>query len=156
MDTYSAYPRGISVIKPEPHFVDNGPQDVHQLRHIPKHDQNTCRTVLINDLPSNTKITQVFPLLKGGIIVEATLLETSTIFKKNTRSAMVWFYDSDAAAAYVSWAKKTWLHCDGVALDVQMIKTPTWKITHNLEYDIEAKGCRRAFTVYNLPQPVDE
>ena len=143
----------LEIIKLEPYVPDKGPQEATQLFAGSKEDSSPIafRAVIIHGLPRETKIDKVLSLVRGGIVVEATIFDTSSFFNSSSSSAIVWFYHAEAAAAFIASAKKTPLKLEDTALQVKPLSTSTWPLTKNMIHNIEVVGCRRAFTVTNLP-----
>ena len=133
-----------------------GPHSLDALRYTPGLTaKNAYRTIIISNLSQSTNYEQLFSNLRGGIIVQAQLLKTSTITKTATCTALVHFFKQDAAEAFAAFAKEHGVIVGGLRAEVTMLATPTWFIQPSLRYGIEICNYSRCFEVTGLPEVVE-
>ena len=117
------------------------------IRYIPRPiDQNVLRTVLINGLPDNTTALDLLQKVRGGLVLNAQLVQDPT----QGKAALITFLDESAATAYAEFAAKHLLKIHGMTLHVTRLSTPTWPTPQStLELVTNAKATR-CFEIPNM------
>ncbi|KAF6232322.1 hypothetical protein HO173_009427 [Letharia columbiana] len=130
---------------PYPDFFKYG------IRYVPKtYEQDVYRTVAISGLPPSVTMMALLEKVRGGMLVDAKLLDTAKITGSNT--ALVTFLHERSAMAYEDRAKEHPIAFNNVVAQVAVIPTPTWPIPVNLRTGIEEFGRTRCFEVHNIPR----
>ena len=134
---------------PYPDFFKYGIRYV--IRYVPKtYEQDVYRTVAISGLPPSVTMMALLEKVRGGMLVDAKLLDTAKITGSNT--ALVTFLHERSAMAYEDRAKEHPIAFNNVVAQVAVIPTPTWPIPVNLRTGIEEFGRTRCFEVHNIPR----
>lgn len=134
---------------PYPDFFKYGIRYV--IRYVPKtYEQDVYRTVAISGLPPSVTMMALLEKVRGGMLVDAKLLDTAKITGSNT--ALVTFLHERSAMAYEDRAKEHPIAFNNVVAQVAVIPTPTWPIPVDLRTGIEEFGRTRCFEVHNIPR----
>lgn len=117
------------------------------IRYIPRPiDHNVLRTVLINGLPDNTTALDLLQKVRGGLVLNAQLVQVPT----KGKAALITFLDESAATAYAGFAAKHPIKIHSMTLRVRSLSTPTWPTPHStLELVTNAKTTR-CFEIPNM------
>lgn len=125
----------------------------HGIRYDPKtYEQDVYRTVAISRLPPSVTMMGLLEKVRGGMLVDAKLLDTAKITGSNT--ALVTFLRERSAMAYEEHAKKYPIAFSNVVARVAVVRTPTWPVPANLRRGIENSGNTRCFEVHNVPRHI--
>ena len=123
------------------------------IRYVPNtHQRDTYRTIIISCLPANLTIARLLEKVRGGMVIDAKLLDTIKLTR--SKSALVIFLHEHSAAAYVDHAKSNPIIFDGVAAQVTVVCTPTWPIPPNLQNQIYQQARTRCLEVHNFPSSI--
>lgn len=123
------------------------------IRYVPKlHEQDVYRTVAISGLLPSVTMMALLEKVRGGMLVDAKLLDTSKIIGSNT--ALVTFLHERAAKAYEDHAKMHPIAFNNVVAQVSVILTPTWPMPVNIRTSIEEFGHTRCFEVHGIPRNI--
>ena len=123
----------------------------HGIRYIPRiHEQNVYRTVAISGLSPSVTMRHLLGKVRGGMLVDAKILDTAKITGSNT--ALVTFLHEQSARAYKDHAEKYPISFSNVIVQVAVVPTPTWPIPANIRAAIEEYGRTRCFEVHNIPR----
>lgn len=113
---------------------------------------NTFRTLLISDLPQEATMTAILDQVKGGVVVDAKLLNTSTI--TGGKTALVTFLHERSASALVAHAENHPITLNNQTARVSFLKTPTWP-DRQLSQKVVFDGARtRCLEVSKYPRRV--
>ena len=122
------------------------------IRYVPKvYDQDAYRTVVISGLPSSITMKALLEKVRGGMIVDAKLLDTEKITGSNT--ALVTFLYELSAMAYEDHAREHPIVFNNAPARIAVVPTPTWPMSFSLRSAIELEHTR-CFEVHNLPRDV--
>lgn len=123
----------------------------HGICYVPKVDEgDVYRTVVISGLLPSITMTTLLKKVRGGMLVDAKLLDTAKFTGSNT--ALVTFLHERSAKAYENHAKKHPIAFNNLVVQVAIVPTPTWPIPVKLSTSIEAFGRTRCFEVHNIPR----
>ena len=119
------------------------------IRYIPRNNErDVYRTVIISGLPSNMTLMKLLGKVRGGMVIDASILDTTAITQG--RSALVTFLHENSAVAYKNYTAEHPLKFDGSAARVDIVRTPTWPIPANLLALIH-QGRTRCFEARKFP-----
>lgn len=125
----------------------------HGIRYVPKnYEQDVYRTVAISRLPPCVTLMALLEKVRGGMLVDAKLVDTAKITSSNT--ALVTFLHETSAMAYEEYAKKHPIAFSNVVAQIVVVRTPTWPVPVNLRRGIEDFGKTRCFEVHNVPRNI--
>ena len=117
-----------------------------------KDQRDVYRTVTMSGLPAVIANSAILSQVKGGAVVDFTLLDTIKIIGSNT--ALITFLHEHSAMAYEEHAKEHQILFDGSAAQVTLLTTPTWPIRPKLRKAIFDHQHTRCIEVYNFPRTV--
>ena len=121
------------------------------IRYVPdEEERDVYRTVLISNLPADITMHQVLDKVRGGIVVDAKLLDTMKLVGGN--SALIVFLREHAALDYEEQAKCHPIYFHGSLANVRMVLTPTWPIDPGLRGAIDAHQHTRCLEVHKFPR----
>ena len=127
---------------------------VHGLQYTPTDpDSDSLRTTLILGLPAGTRMMHVLDKVRGGLIIDAQLLDTLSV--TNTITAKVVFHRAEAAELYKSFVHDHPFTINGATIQVRILATPTWPINLRLRKAIGELSQTRCFEVHNIPSNID-
>ena len=109
------------------------------------------RTILISNLPSDATMPQVLDRIRGGAVLDAKLLDTTSI--TGHKSAMITFVHEHAALAYQEYATKHAVVLHGLTFKVTVL-TPTWPTSPRIRQAITDYQHTRCLEVHNFPRSV--
>ncbi|KAL9629577.1 MAG: hypothetical protein Q9164_006822 [Protoblastenia rupestris] len=115
-------------------------------------DSNYRRTIVMSNLSSSTTMTDILAKVRGGMILEAKLLDTLAIKKSNT--AIITFLREGAAEAYASFAKEHHIAINDKIVQVSVVPTPTWPIPLNIRKALD-HGQTRCCEVTGFSSTID-
>ncbi|KAK4690350.1 hypothetical protein P7C71_g6422, partial [Lecanoromycetidae sp. Uapishka_2] len=125
----------------------------HGIRYVPRStDRYLYRTVTISNLPADVTMTMLLHKIRGGMIVDAQLLNTGSI--TGSLSALVTFLHEHSAMAYEEHVKNHPIEFLGTVPHISLVPTPTWPIPVNLWSGIFDHGRTRCFEVHGYPRYV--
>ncbi|KAL9099739.1 MAG: hypothetical protein Q9163_004805 [Psora crenata] len=123
------------------------------VQYVPtEQNDDRFRTVLVSGLPPEARIVHVLEKIRGGIVLDAKLLDTLSI--TNSKTAIVTFYYETAAKAYVAFAKRNLIVINGTSVQVNLVASPTWPKTINIRKAVDVYGQTRCFEVRNIAQQI--
>lgn len=126
---------------------------VHGLRFRPgPEDTNVYRTLLITNLPADLTLAKLLDEVRGGVIFDAQLLNTTSI--TGSHSAIIAFLNQDAAMAYKEYVTKHAIIFQGLLAKVSML-TPTWPIKFQRYKQIIDHKRTRCLEIHDFPQSVE-
>ena len=111
--------------------------------------RNVYRTVLISDLPSHVTMTSLLEQVRGGLVIEARLLNTENITGHQT--GWIAFQRENAARAFFNYAEHNTITFEGKSVTVTMLETPTWPISMMLQNSITNFKHTRCLEVHKFP-----
>ncbi len=114
-------------------------------------ESNVYRTVRISGLPSDTTIMKLLEKVRGGMVLDAKLLDTKSITGDMT--GLVIFLHEYAAMAYEEHAQQHPISFNGLVARIETVSTPTWPIPINQRKAIN-DGTTRCFEVHNFPRTI--
>lgn len=130
---------------PYPDFFKYG------IRYFPRiHEQNAYRTVAISGLSPSVTMRVLLGKVRGGMLVDANILDTAKITGSNT--ALVTFLHERSARAYTDYAGKHPIAFSNAIAQISVVSTATWPIPANIRAAIEEFGRTRCFEVHNIPR----
>ncbi|KAL9125517.1 MAG: hypothetical protein Q9217_005289 [Psora testacea] len=120
----------------------------HGIQYTPTEDDDDwLRTVLVSGLPADTRMIHVLEKVRGGVILDAKLLDTLSITNNSTNTALVTFLHGDAAKQYHTFANEHPITIRGAIAQVSIVATPTWPTTINIHKAVNDYGHTRCFEV---------
>ena len=121
------------------------------IRYMPdEEERNIYRTILISNLPADITIHQLLEKVRGGIVVDAKLMDTMKLLGGN--SALIIFLHEHAALDYEEHAKCHPIFFHDSLANVRMVSTPTWPIDPGLRDAIDNHQHTRCLEVHNFPR----
>ncbi len=121
------------------------------IRYVPKiHEHDIYRTVSISGLQPSVTMMALLEKVRGGMVVDAKLLDTAKITGSNT--GLVTFFYERSARAYENYAKQHRIAFSDVVAQVAVVSTPTWPIPSNLRTSIEESGNTRCLEIHHIPR----
>ena len=141
--------------------VDNKPSSRDCFRYLARYrityvptssDIDVYRTVIISGLKPNCSVAEVLGQVRGGIVVDAKMLNTSKIL--GSRSALVTFLDEYPAMRFEDYALQHPFQIGGLAVTVRLLPTPTWPLAKGPNQAIRKHGHSRCLKVHNCPKTV--
>ncbi|KAL8671443.1 MAG: hypothetical protein Q9168_004049 [Polycauliona sp. 1 TL-2023] len=115
-------------------------------------ETNVYRTILIDDLPKGLSISQLLDRIRGGEVMDAKLLDTTTI--NDHMTALVVFLHERHAKAFESRMRQSTQEFCGARVRVALLPTPTYPAAKNLQIAIEKHNHTRCLEVFNFPKNV--
>ena len=112
-------------------------------------ERDVYRTVIITNISSDVTLLRLFEKVRGGVIVDAKLLDTASITKGQT--ALITFLYETSAVAFAEHAKRYPVMFNGTAAQTTLISTPTWPMPALLQKAIKERGQTRCLEVHNFP-----
>ena len=123
----------------------------HCIRFVPRPtEQDFYRTVVISGLPLSITMEAVLERVRGGIVIDAKLLNTADITDSNT--ALVSFLHEYSALAFEDYAQRYPIVSSNVLAQVAVIPPPTWPIPINLRKSIEEGRTRYLQDIWTSSQ----
>ena len=110
------------------------------------------RTVSISGLKRSFTMSQILSQVRGGIVVDAKLMNTSKLL--GSTSALVTFLNQSSAMGFENHAKKYSLTGAGFKVTVNLLTTPTWPLAKGFEMAIRGQGLSRCLRLQNCPKSV--
>ena len=111
-----------SKVKRFPEFLQNGLQF-----NPPPGSWNVFRTLVISNLPQSATMTELLDKIRGGVVLDAKLLDTSSI--TGGKTALVTFLQEQAAKALQTYVKEHPITIGNRLAHVAVVQTPTWPIS---------------------------
>lgn len=128
---------------PCPGFFKHG---IHFVPRPTEHD--FYRTIIISKLPLSITMEALLEKVRGGVLIDAKLLNTANLTGSNT--ALVTFLHEHSALAFEDHAKKYPMIFSNFFVQVAVIPTPTFPISIDLRTSIE-EGRTRCLEIHGLP-----
>ena len=123
------------------------------IHYVPKvNEVDLYRTIIISGLPLSVTMEAVLDKVRGGIVIDAKLLDTIKITGSNT--ALVTFLYGRSALAYEDHVKQHPIAFGNAFAQVAVVPTPTWPLPVSLRSAIEELGHTRCFEVRNFPRSI--
>ncbi len=113
-------------------------------------ERDVYRTILISGIPSDTTMTALLDHVRGGMIIEAKILNTENITRRKT--AWIIFQREAAAMAFEEYAGKHPITFKGNAVHVTILATPTWPIPVMLQKAIKNHQHTRCLEIHKFPR----
>ena len=113
---------------------------------------NVYRTLLITNLPADLTLAKLLDEVRGGVIFDAQLLNTTSI--TGSHSAIITFLNQDAAIAYKGYVTKYAIVFHGLLTKVSML-TPTWPIKPQHYKQILDHKQTRCLEIHEFPHSVE-
>ena len=114
--------------------------------------ENVFRTVVVDNLPCNFSISTLLQQIKGGAVLDAKLLNTTSIHGRT--SALITFVHDQAAKAFESRSRLQPLEFDGVMARVVLLPSPTWPMPKKMDASVLQRGHTRYFKAHNFPRNI--
>lgn len=134
-------------LKRFPEFLQNGLQF-----NPPPGSWNVFRTLVISNLPQAATMTELLDKIRGGVVVDAKLLDTSSI--TGGKTALVTFLHEQAAKALQTYVKEHPITIGNRLAHVSVVQTPTWPIPPNYETALLNGGGTRCLEVRKYPRHI--
>ena len=128
---------------PCPGFFKHG---IHFIPRPTEHD--FYRTIIISGLPLSITMDALLEKVRGGMLIDAKLLNTAELTGSNT--ALVTFQHEHSALAFEDHAKRYPIIFSRFFAHVAVIPTPTFPISIDLRTSIE-EGRTRCLEIHGLP-----
>jgi hypothetical protein len=118
----------------------------------PKEDSNYMRRLMISNLPKDIHLKDVLAQVRGGVIVNATLLNTQKLTGGMT--VAIQFLHESSARNYLAFTKTEPIQFGscGQKAEVELVKSPTWPLTTGLYPLILSQGQTRCLTIPSFPK----
>lgn len=113
---------------------------------------NVFRTLVISNLPLSATMTGVLEKIRGGVVLDAKLLDTLSI--TGGKTALVTFLHERAAKALQVYLKQHPISIDNRLAHVTVLKTPTWPISRKCEKALFDGGDTRCLEVSRYPRHI--
>lgn len=110
------------------------------------------RTVSVSGLASTVTMTALLEKVRGGVVVSAKLLDTTTITGSHT--ALITFLREQAAMLFEDYASRRPPIFEGCRAKVELLSKPTWPMPIPLQKAIYDHGHTRCLTVHNFPRNI--
>lgn len=125
----------------------------HGIHYVP----NTCerdiyRTVAISGLSPSVTVKSLLEKVRGGMVVDAKLLDTAKI--TGSQTALVTFLHEYSAMAYEEHARHHPIAFNKTVAQISVIPTPTWPMPFTLQSGIQKCGHTRCFEVHEFPRNI--
>ena len=121
------------------------------IHYVPdNHEQNNYRTVAISGLSPSVTMRALLEKVRGGIVVDAKLLDTTKIAGSST--ALVTFLYERSALAYKDHTQHHPIAFSNTVARISIVPTPTWPMPFNLRSGILRSSHTRCLEVHNLPR----
>lgn len=114
--------------------------------------RDVYRTVSISGLASTVTMTALLEKVRGGVVVSAKLLDTTTITGSNT--ALITFLHEQAAMLFEDHAIQQSLTFAEHRVKVKLLSKPTWPTPIPLRKAIYDHGHTRCLTIRNFPRNI--
>ena len=125
----------------------------HGIHYVPKlYEQNIYRTVAISGLSPSVTMKSLLEQIRGGMVVDAKLLDTAKI--TGSQTALVTFLHEYSAMAYEEHARHHPIAFSNAVAQILVIPTPTWPMPFTLRSGIEKSGHTRCFEVHKVPRNI--
>ncbi|MCJ1462725.1 hypothetical protein MMC07_001328 [Pseudocyphellaria aurata] len=118
----------------------------------PSESRNVFRTLLISNLPQSATMTKLLEKVRGGVVVDAKLLDTFSI--TGGKTALVTFSDQGAAKALRVYLEQHPITMSKRVAHVMVLKTPTWPMSGVCQKVIFDGGGTRCLEVSKYPRHV--
>ena len=144
------------------HKSDAGPHE-HMVPNIFKYgvrfdpdpsEHNIYRTITINGLPLDMTISTLLGKVRGGLVVDAKLLNIKEI--SGSKAALITFFHEHSALAYEEYAESHPRLFNNPSVEVKTLSTPTWPLSFSLRKAIEEHKYTRCLEVYNFPKHISQ
>ena len=125
----------------------------HGIHYVPKfYEQDIYRTVAISGLSPSVTMKSLLEKVRGGVVVDAKLLDTAKI--TGSQTALVTFLHEYSAMAYEEHARQHPIAFSNALAQIAVVPTPTWPMPFTLLSGIEKSGHTRCFEVYGFPRNI--
>ena len=125
----------------------------HGIHYVPRcNEQDIYRTVAISGLLPSVTMKSLLEKVRGGIVVDAKLLDTAKI--TGSQTALVTFLHEYSAMAYEEHARQHPIAFSDAIAQISVVPTPTWPMPFTLRTGIEKSGHARCFEVHNFPRNI--
>ena len=125
----------------------------HGIHYVPKfYEQDTYRTVAISGLSPSVTMKSLLEKVRGGMVVDAKLLDTAKI--TGSQTALVTFLHEYSAMAYEEHARQHPVAFSNAVAQISVVPTPTWPMPFTLRSGIEKSEHTRCFEVHNFPRNI--
>ena len=125
----------------------------HGIHYVPKlYEQDAYRTVAISGLSPCVTMKSLLEKVRGGMIVDAKLLDTAKI--TGSQTALVTFLHEYSAMAYEEHARQHPISFSNALARIAVVPTPTWPMPFTLRPGIEKSGHTRCFEVHKFPRNI--
>ena len=115
-------------------------------------EHDVYRTIIISNISPGITVGTILNHVRGGIVINATLLDTVKITGK--KSALITFLHEHAAMAFEDHANKYPVIIGGVPAQIKVISTPTYPMRITLRKAIFDHRQTRCLEVYNFPEQI--
>ena len=125
----------------------------HGIHYIPNfYEQDLHRTVAISGLSPSVTMKSLLEQVRGGMVVDAKLLDTAKI--TGSKTALVTFLHEYSAMAYEEHARQHPIVFSNALAQIAVVATPTWPMAFTLRSGIEKSGHTRCFEVHSFPRNI--
>ena len=112
-------------------------------------EQEAFQTVMIYNVPADCTMGNILDRVRGGMILDAKLLDTTTITGSNT--AMLTFVESTAAVSFTEHVSRYGLSISGCVVRAFLIEIPTARIKLGQIRAINSHFHSRCLKIHNFP-----
>lgn len=113
---------------------------------------NSFRSLVISGLPFKVTMAMVLDKVRGGVVIDAKLLDTTTI--TGGKTALITFLHERVATAFETYTKKHPLKFCDQAVDVARIQTPTWPDSPCNQKAVFDGRLTRCLSISRLPEDI--
>lgn len=117
-------------------------------------EHNIYRTITISGLPIDMTISTLLEKVRGGLVVDAKLLNIKEI--AGSKTALITFFHEHSALAYEEYAESHPRLFNNSSVEVKTLSTPTWPLSVSLRKAIEEHKHTRCLEVYNFPKHISQ
>lgn len=117
-------------------------------------ERDFYRTVQIVNLPKDLRIGHLMEQVRGGLVVDAKLLDTQKI--TGGKSALVTFLHEHAAIGFRDHCNQHPITFSNQSAHVQLVSTPTWPMPGNISTAIHEYRHTRCLELRNLPPTISQ
>lgn len=113
---------------------------------------NLHRKVVLSGLKASCSLSQVLAQVRGGLLIEASLLDTVQII--GTKSVMISFLEERSAIAFVNHVNKRLFKIDDQKVIANLVSTPSWPLSFALKRAIRVHHHTRCLKIEGFPREV--
>lgn len=110
------------------------------------------RKVVISGLTASCSLCRVLEQVRGGLVVEAVLVNTISI--TGTKSVAISFFEERSAMAYADYVNDHLCKIDGQEVIASLVLTPSWPLSLALKRAIREQHHTRSLEIQDFPRDI--